>query len=183
MQGTQGIQGEQGPLGADGADGSPGAQGEQGVRGPIGFTGLTGDQGEQGPVGPPGPDGPQGEQGPEGPAGSSTDFYYMRTDYARLETPDLVFYALCDVGDLAISGGWDATGPVTEVRRKRVFPPLNDSLWSGQRSFFSVYIRAEVGRFVRVSMTCLDLPPNRIGSSAFANCQLSSQPHTYVCNQ
>lgn len=83
----------------------------QGAQGPIGPEGPAGPAGPEGPAGPTGPEGPAGPIGPEGPAGPAGPGLSTYVVSANLTFPDansaLTAYRHCDVGDLALAGGFD----------------------------------------------------------------------------
>ena len=129
--------GEQGPQGLPGVDGINGSscsvtqegdnatvscsdgttatiEGGAGVPGPMGTPGAAGAVGPQGPAGPAGASvvGPQGPTGPAGPAGTNGSFstanIYSVED--QLDSGGAWGDAMCDTGDIAISGGCNLFG-------------------------------------------------------------------------
>lgn len=129
VEGTDGVNGRDGKEGAQGPKGDPGPlgpagpQGSTGDPGPPGTTGVKGDPGEQGPVGPHGSMGPQGIPGtpgaigPQGPKGdpgvgiTASKLYRVAGPAAMLANGLAgVSRALCDEGDVAISGGCSYNG-------------------------------------------------------------------------
>ena len=129
--------GKQGPQGLPGANGLNGSscsvqqsgsnatvacsdgttatiEGGAGVPGPMGTPGAAGAVGPQGPAGPAGASvvGPQGPTGPAGPAGTNGSFstanIYSVED--QLDSGGAWGDAMCDTGDIAISGGCNLFG-------------------------------------------------------------------------
>jgi hypothetical protein len=64
---------------------------------------LTGPPGEQGPVGPPGEQGPVG---PPGEQGIASNYLVRNTQHTTHEDFGTVTIAMCNEGDIVLSGGW-----------------------------------------------------------------------------
>ena len=133
----------------------------------------TGTQGPAGPAGPPGPEGPQGPIGPQGvegqvgpigPAGISvinaSNYYPVigNTDEVN-NTPDFASSeAICDDGDIAISGSFQINTAVPtsigtyDVRFFGPFGTLPSGSWSTD-------IVGEAGTTVQTVAFCFDNPP------------------------
>jgi len=105
-QGPKGDKGDQGIQGPKGDQGDPGPKGDQGIQGIQGIQGLQGLKGDPGPKGDTGPQGPQGPQGLPGVAGLHG--VYLASGDSVVVNPDnaVTATALCDAGDVVISGGW-----------------------------------------------------------------------------
>jgi hypothetical protein len=135
--------------------GAIGPQGEPGERGPPGPPGPRGDLGPQGPQGPQGEQGSQGLQGLPGILG-----VYLRTNTITL-LPNQVFSTgtSCNVGDLALSGGFNIVPPSTAAAapfRLEIFErsPSDPARWN--------YGGANVGGTNLVtqwSVVCADITP------------------------
>jgi hypothetical protein len=119
--GPQGIQGPPGPAG--GQPGPQGPPGPTGVPGPQGERGLTGATGLTGMTGPPGEDGINGLQGPPGitfinDTNTYSEFFPGGPDFG-CSTASGVFITtaepFCDFGDLAISGGFNQSNPLSQA--------------------------------------------------------------------
>lgn len=117
--GATGAQGPQGPAGPQGPKGDKGEPGALGGVGPKGDPGLEGAPGPQGPQGIPGvqgiPGGPgaPGALGPKGDTGtiSAAHLYRVQGPTGTIANGMAgVSRALCDVGDVALSGGCSYTG-------------------------------------------------------------------------
>jgi hypothetical protein len=170
-QGPQGIQGAQGPPGP--AGGQPGPQGPPGIPGPQGERGLTGATGATGMQGPPGLDGVNGTQGPrgfngtdgaQGPPGitqlNRTNTYKTTVLSETTTFPNESFAVpTCDVGDLAISGGF-----ITDAGFLRTYIPYivaQNEITSNSLGW-SILLRGEnttVG--FAATILCFDNPPLR----------------------
>ena len=109
-QGPQGVVGAEGPQGPVGPEGAAGVAGPQGEKGATGSAGAQGPAGPQGATGAPGGQGAQGAVGPQGPAGAiSGSALYPVTQLAAFDTTfsgdTINVDALCNAGDVVISGG------------------------------------------------------------------------------
>ena len=149
-------------------------------------TGTQGPTGPQGPQGPPGQNGtngvngtqgPRGEVGPQGPSGitqlNATNLYSVHnsTSSDPLDPNESVAaFALCDIGDFAISGGYniapDLAGNDTvetlidqSIQSLQPVPPF-----IGEREGWVVIVRAhDESSELTLSMNalCFDNPPTR----------------------
>jgi hypothetical protein len=135
-----------------------------GTQGPAGLQGPPGPKGDTGATGATGPQGIQGIQGLQGPAGISvingsnyypvignTDIANFTGDFARSE-------AVCDDGDIAISGSFIINTAVPtsigtyDVRFFGPFGTLPSGSWSTD-------IVGEAGTTVQTVAFCFDNPP------------------------
>jgi hypothetical protein len=151
-------------------DGKVGPQGPPGPQGPAGATGATGPPGPQGPAGatgatgPPGPQGIQGIQGLQGPAGinviNASDYYPVigNLDTANFTGDFANSEAVCDDGDIAISGSFQIE-PVDPFSignyEVRLFGPTG-TLPSGT---WDTIIVGKEGTTIQTVAFCFDNPP------------------------
>ena len=149
-------------TGTQGPPGPPGPQGPPGLNGTNGFNGTQG---------------PQGEVGPQGPSGitqlNATNLYSLNnsTSSDPLDPNESVAaFALCDIGDFAISGGYniapDLAGNDTvetlidqSIQSLTPVPPL-----IGEREGWVVIVQAhdESSELtLNMNALCFDNPPLR----------------------
>ncbi len=141
--------------------------GTQGPIGPIGPAGPQGIQGIQGPPGEDGTDGVDGAEGPSGPAGSLNISKFYSVVGERDSTPDFPGIgeaeatALCNDGDVAISGGYDTTesDPIFPINftTLKASPISSFTTPPALESFFVVEILG-TNTIVDPFAICLDLP-------------------------
>jgi hypothetical protein len=142
--GPKGLTGPTGATGATGPTGPTGAKGDLGPTGPKGELGPTGPKGDQGVTGAKGPAGPTGATGPAGPIGvtglkgdvgpigpKATALVTVLTQQFSLPafgTPGnaKLVTVRCDVGQKAISGGFDSNDSVSF---QKTFPTVADDGW------------------------------------------------------
>jgi hypothetical protein len=138
-----------------GTQGTPGPQGPPGPAGPSGATGATG---------PAGPQGIQGIQGVQGPAGinviNASNYYPVigNLDIANFTGDFASSEAVCDDGDIAISGSFQiGTAVPTSIGTYdvRLFGPTG-TLPSGT---WDTVIVGEAGTTVQTVAFCFDNPP------------------------
>jgi hypothetical protein len=134
----------------------------------------TGTQGPPGPQGPPGATGATGPAGPQGPSGitqlNATNLYSVNNSTSSDPTDpveNVIAVALCDIGDLAISGGYNIIPDLAENDTVQIFidqslqslpqPPIEREGWivlggaNDESSELTLNINA----------LCLDNPPLR----------------------
>ena len=139
-------------------DNRTGTQGPPGPPGPVGATGATGPQGIQGIQGPIGPNGTQG------PPGNRTNFYNV-IDLPGGEVNNTgegaSGPAICDDGDVAISGAFSVSPPVFssigtyDLRFSGPIESVPGEKWQ-------TFIVGEAGTFVPTNVFCFDNPPAHI---------------------
>ena len=142
-------------IGPQGPPGPPGTNGTNGERGPQGFNGTNGAQG---------PAGPQGIQGIQGPAGinviNASNYYPVigDLDIANFTGDSANSEAVCDEGDIAISGSFQIGTVVPSsigTYDVRLFGPTG-TLPSGT---WDTVIVGEAGTTVQTVAFCFDNPP------------------------
>ena len=135
-----------------GTQGPPGPAGPQGIQGLLGSNGATGATG------------PQGIQGIQGPAGinviNASNYYPVigNTDVVNNTGDSASSEAVCDDGDIAISGSFQINTAVPtsigtyDVRFFRPFGTLPSGSWSTD-------IVGKAGTTVQTVAFCFDNPP------------------------
>ncbi len=156
-----------GPQGSQGPPGPPGTNGTNGERGPQGFNGTNGAQGPAGINGTNGAQGPagiNGTNGAQGPAGinviNSSNYYPVigDLDIANFTGDSANSEAVCDEGDIAISGSFQIGTVVPSsigTYDVRLFGPTG-TLPSGT---WDTVIVGEAGTTVQTVAFCFDNPP------------------------
>jgi hypothetical protein len=152
----------------DDRDNRTGTQGPPGPQGPPGQNGTNGVNGTQGP---------QGEVGPQGPSGitqlNATNLYSVNnsTSSDPLDPNESVAaFALCDIGDFAISGGYNIVPDLAENDTVETF--IDQSIQSlqpvppfiGEREGWVVIVQAhdESSELtLNMNALCFDNPPPR----------------------
>ena len=78
---------------------------------------------QQGPAGPQGLEGPAGPPGPEGPSGVAAIYTREQTFVVPEDTAGFARNVSCDVGDVAIGGGWSIWPDMRIVTSRRAGVP------------------------------------------------------------
>ena len=147
--GTAGADGATGPAGTAGADGATGPAGADGATGPAGadgatgLDGLDGQEGLPGDIGPPGLDGMQGLDGQDGVA-----FIYKVSSTIIMDTmqTEIEHKADCDIGDIAIGGGYNFDDPTLIVDTSTLIIVTSEPLGVSAQSWKIVLRSTELSR-------------------------------------